>query len=93
MHTLFILGITIGLAVSPFVGSFIYLAFGYLGPFIFVTILAIPPIFIKCILKRINFSNDKQQQSRSFLKLILTNRNSLFMNVFILVSSLFLSSL
>lgn len=50
LHTLLQQAITLGLAISPFAGSFFYKLIGYLGPFLFVGVMSIPPLFVPCTL-------------------------------------------
>ena len=60
LHTLLQMAITLGLAVSPFVGKFFYDLLGYVGPFLFVGILSLPPLLLPCVLARIRFHNDSR---------------------------------
>ena len=87
------IGITLGLGASPFVGSFLYRSFGYLGPFVFIFLLSIPPLFLPSALKGIHFNNDEDHHSYSLVKTVLKNRRALLMNIYTMVASLFLSSL
>ena len=48
IHNLFLNSCNLGMALGPFIGSFLFKRFEYVGPFITLTILSLPPILIKC---------------------------------------------
>ena len=43
------IGMRLGLTLGPLLGSFLYKAFGFVGPFFCVAALSIPPILLSCI--------------------------------------------
>ncbi len=43
------IGIRMGLTLGPLLGSFLFKAIGFVGPFFAVATLSFPPIFLKCL--------------------------------------------
>ena len=48
-HNFYSNSINLGMALGPFIGSFLFRHYGYVGPFLVTSLLSIPPVFIKCI--------------------------------------------
>ena len=92
MHNLFQIGITLGLASSPFIGSFVYKAFGFSGAFVAAAIISAPPILLPLVIKNREFEID-EAFTRSTMKVILKNKRAMMTYAYYGMTSVLLSTL
>ena len=71
------IGITFGLAVGPFLSSFIFKAFGFKGPFIASALVSFPCLLFRGEIKNLRFENDEEQARSSTLKVLLKTKGAL----------------
>lgn len=58
MHNLYQVAMTLGLALSPFSGSFVYKYLGYRGPFIVAAMVSLPPLLLPFAFNSENLPDD-----------------------------------
>ena len=92
LHNFFQVGFTVGLASSPFIGSFIYKSFGYKGPFLVAAIISLPPLFLRVIMKGIEFPNDEQHNGNT-LRIVLKNTRGMLTLAHFAMTQVLLSTL
>lgn len=74
------IGIRLGLTLGPLLSSFLYKAFGFVGPFFCIGTLSILPILLACMPERKKIPDGKQAENvpQSNSKIKLCNRRAVF---------------